>query len=104
MGTHVPKHVSLVEKYSLGRRNILSAGSVQLTTTRNKEVFQNMEIEDLTYACRVGDHNTVVTLLKSGDVDVNERDRRNVTALMWAMGRNHIPIVSTLLANPTIQL
>merc|ERR1712042_39059 len=82
-----------------------AAGSVQLTNTRNKEVFfQKMEIEDLTHACRVGDHNTVVTLLKSGNVDVNERDRRNVTALMWAMGRNHIPIVSTLLANPTIQL
>jgi len=64
----------------------------------------DMDIEDLTHACRVGDYDTVVNIITRGSVDLNEKDRRNVTSLMWAMGRNHVNIVTALLANPNIQL
>lgn len=63
-----------------------------------------MDIEDLTQACRVGDNDSVVAILADGKVDVNQRDRRNVTPLMWAMGRNQTTVVSTLLACPSIEV
>lgn len=62
-----------------------------------KDIKKSFALSALFKACRKGDIQRVTALLEK-DVDVNGRDRRDFTPLMWAAHNGHTDIVRLLIS------
>lgn len=107
LGDKEPRHVFLVAAEQ-GKtemvRALLALPGLDVNMVASEEVDEYGDFSALVLAAMNGHLDTVQALLEVPDTNLNFGYRRGGTALSFAAGNNHLPVVLRLLAEPHILL
>lgn len=107
LGKKKPRHVFLVaaEQGKTGMvRSLLALPGLDVNMVACEEIDGYGDFCALVLAAMHGHLETVQALLEAPEINVNFGYRRGGTALSWAAGNGHLPVVLRLLAEPGIFL